>query len=108
MMRTIYTVYILECSDSRLYIGITNNLERRLNEHNEGIHPKSWTARRLPVKLVYSEEFKYVNDAIAREKQIKRWSQEKKRALINSNFEKLSELAKCRNNTTAISRLRSK
>lgn len=107
-MRPLYTVYILECADARLYVGVTNNIERRLTEHNSGQNAKGWTARRLPVKLIYTEVFKYVNDAIAREKQLKRWSLAKKRALINGDFQKLNELAKCKNETAAISRLRSK
>jgi putative endonuclease len=107
-MRPLYIVYILECADGRLYIGITNNLERRLFEHNSAANSQSWTARRLPVKVVYYEQYKYVNDAIAREKQLKRWSLAKKRALINGEFERLSKLASCKNGTTAISRLRSK
>ncbi|MBU1132399.1 GIY-YIG nuclease family protein [Patescibacteria group bacterium] len=93
MFRKIYTVYIVECSDRSLYTGITNNIERRLDEHNLGISEKSYTYSRRPVRLVYAEEHYYVNDAIAREKQIKGWSRRKKVALIEGNIERLKELS---------------
>ena len=53
----IYYVYILKCSDDSFYTGITNNIERRINEHNSGYNEESYTYSRLPVELVYYEEF---------------------------------------------------
>jgi putative endonuclease len=88
-----YFVYILQCSDKSCYTGITSNLEKRLFEHNSGII-KGYTSKRIPVKLVYSNRFINVDDAISAEKQIKGWSRAKKEALIQNNFELLIELSK--------------
>ncbi|MDW7680837.1 MAG: GIY-YIG nuclease family protein, partial [bacterium] len=78
----------------------TNNLERRLNEHNQGINPKCYTYNRRPVKLMYFDEFNNPNDAIDAEKQIKGWSRKKKEALFKRDWERIHELAKCRNVTS--------
>jgi len=87
-MRTYY-VYILSCSDGSTYTGVTNNLERRLKEHQSGIHPTSYTFSRRPVELLYSESFQWILDAIAREKQIKNWSRKKKGSLIQGKTKSL-------------------
>ena len=89
-----YIVYIVECKDWSYYIGITNDLEKRLWEHNSGQDIKSYTYSRRPVELKYFEIFIDAIQAIAREKQIKGWSRKKKQALIAQNFEKLKELAR--------------
>jgi putative endonuclease len=86
-------MYILQCSDDSYYVGSTKDLEYRLSEHQEGKGAK-YTSRRLPVKLVYSEEYERVVDAYAREKQIQNWSRAKREALINGNQEALPKLAK--------------
>jgi len=88
-----YFVYIVECSDHSYYTGVTSNLEKRLKEHNYGIF-HGYTSTRLPVKLVYSNRFTDVNDAIKAEKQIKGWSRAKKEALINIDFELLKKLSR--------------
>ena len=89
-----FYVYILECSDKSYYTGVTSNLELRIVQHNEGVHPKAYTFRRRPVKLVYSIEFSDPYIAIEKEKQLKKWSRKKKQALINGEFELLSDLSK--------------
>jgi putative endonuclease len=89
-----YFTYILFCADDSYYTGMTNDLDRRMEEHEEGINEGSYTADRRPVHLVWWEDFKYVNLAIAREKQIKGWSRVKKEALIEGNEEKLPALSK--------------
>jgi len=86
-------MYIL-CSDNSYYTGITNNLDRRINEHNEGISPSSYTYSRRPVKLVFQVEFNEVMQAILWEKRIKNWSRKKKEALINSDFDALVMFSK--------------
>jgi putative endonuclease len=96
----LYFVYILLCSDSSYYTGVTNNVYKRFKEHQEKKDPKSYTARRLPLELKYYRTFQYINDAIAYEKKIKRWSRKKKEALINGDFEKLKELAACKNDSS--------
>jgi putative endonuclease len=74
-------VYILECSDKSYYVGSTHNLDERLSRHASGDWAL-WTAKRLPVKLVYSEICS--DDLIARrrEAQIKWWTRDKKERLI--------------------------
>lgn len=77
-------VYILECADKTLYTGYTNNLEKRLKAHNEGKGAK-YTKNRLPVKLVYYEEFDDKKEAMSREWHIKhRLTREEKIKLIES------------------------
>ncbi|HEV3155043.1 MAG TPA: GIY-YIG nuclease family protein [Candidatus Baltobacteraceae bacterium] len=82
-----YWVYIVECRDASYYIGITNDAERRVAEHNQGIDPHCYTFSRRPVKLVYTSEFRDPNEAIRFEKQIKGWSRKKKAALIRGDWE---------------------
>jgi len=88
-----YYVYILECSDKSYYTGVTNNLEKRLAEHQAGdIH--GYTSARLPVKIIYSASFSDINEAIKCEKQIKGCSRKKKEALIRGDFDSLIQLSK--------------
>ena len=70
-------VYILKCSDDSYYTGSTNNLERRLEQHNQG-EGANHTKNRLPVKLIYFEEYSRIDKAFYREKQIQSWSRKKK------------------------------
>jgi putative endonuclease len=92
-----YFVYIVKCSDSSFYTGVTNNLERRVLEHNSGIY-KGYTSSRLPVQLVFSERLSDIDQAIKLEKQIKGWSRNKKQALIDGDFELLINLSNKKNN----------
>lgn len=94
-MRQLF-VYILKCSDDTFYTGVTNNIDRRLDEHNSGRSPGSYTYTRRPVKLMYHAGFTDFYAAIAKEKQIKRWSNAKKQALIDGRFDDLVNLAKKR------------
>ena len=93
-LQHLYSVYILLCADKSYYIGITNDLDRRIEEHNTGIDPKFYTFSRRPLLLKHYEQYKNVNEAISREKQIKKWCRKKKEALINGDFEELKKLAK--------------
>lgn len=94
-----YFVYMLRCSDGSYYAGVTNNVELRVAQHERGDDTSCYTFKRRPVTLVHQECFREVYDAIAREKQIKRWSKKKKEALIAGSDERLNELASCRNET---------
>jgi len=85
-------MYILECADGSYYTGSTNNLERRFAQHQAG-EGANHTKKRLPVKLVYFEEFQRVDEAFFREKQVQGWSRKKKEALINGTFENLNPLS---------------
>ena len=85
--------YILECSDGSYYTGSTINLELRLKQHKNG-EGANHTKKRLPVKLIYFEEFNRIDEAFYREKQIQGWSRKKKEALISDLREKLPDLSK--------------
>ncbi len=91
-------VYILECADGTFYTGSTINLDKRLYEHQNG-KGANHTKKRLPVNLVYVQEFQRIDDAFYREKQIQGWSRKKKTALINNNFEDLKKHAECKNDS---------
>ncbi len=93
-MKREFYVYILKCSDGTYYTGITNNIDGRFDSHKRGLNKKCYTYNRRPLKLLYFEVFKYVNNAILREKQIKGWSRAKKQALIKLDYDKLYELSK--------------
>lgn len=75
-------IYLVECCDSSLYCGITNDLEKRIKAHNNGKGAK-YTKCRLPVKLYWHEESTDRSSASKREYQIKRLSRNKKLALKN-------------------------
>jgi len=89
-----YFVYILLCNDNSYYTGITNNIESRLYDHQNGSDPKAYTFKRRPVKMVFYEMFYDVNQAIAFEKQVKGWRRAKKEAIINGDWHLLPELSK--------------
>ncbi len=95
-----YFVYIVKCKDNSYYTGITNNPDKRVWEHNEGLSESSYTFSRRPVRLVFTSEFNNVYDAISAEKRIKGWNRKKKEALINNDFDLIHELSKCNNNTS--------
>lgn len=87
-----YYVYILQCKDDSYYIGVTNNLEKRVSEHQSGLI-KGYTSKRLPVILMYHAIFNDIVQAIRFEKQIKKWSRKKKEALIKENWKELQKLS---------------
>jgi putative endonuclease len=80
-MNHTYCVYILASRSRNLYTGVTNNLERRMTEHRQGLVP-GFTTRYKIFRLVHFEAFGDIRDAIAREKEIKGWRREKKVGLI--------------------------
>ena len=88
-----FWVYILKCSDGRYYTGQTDNLDRRISEHQVGGFC-DFTSRRRPVQLVCSEYFPTRIEALEAERRIKPWSRAKKEALIVGNWEKLAYYAK--------------
>ena len=79
-----FFVYILECSDKSLYVGCTNNLAKRLKQHNSSKSGAHYTKIRRPVKLKYSETFNALKDARKREAEIKGWKKDKKIQLIKN------------------------
>jgi putative endonuclease len=94
-----YYVYILRCIDNSLYVGITNDIERRVNEHNDGKLPSAYTFKRRPVVLEWFQDFTEPNQTIYFEKKLKGWSKQKKEALIKGDFDMIETLAECRNAT---------
>ena len=93
-------VYILQCSDNSYYTGVTNDLERRLKEHQEGFNSSSYTHSRRPVVLKWYSDLASPTQAIRLEKQIKGWTKRKKEALISGNWDKLKEYAECLNESS--------
>jgi len=89
-----YHVYIVQCEDRSYYTGVTNSVERRVWEHNNDENKNHYTYTRRPVILKFVETYEDINDAIAREKQIKRWSRKKKEALIKQRYEDLPDIAR--------------
>lgn len=89
-----FIVYMLLCADQSIYTGVTSDLEGRILKHKEAHYPNSYTAKRLPVELIWQEHHTYWTTAFDREKQIKRWSLKKKLALAYGNLQQLSEHSK--------------
>ncbi len=83
MKRYNYYIYIMASSSGTLYLGVTNNLKRRIYEHKLGL-VEGFSKKYKCTKVVYYEEFKDVKEAIAREKQLKNWRREKKEFLIKT------------------------
>lgn len=89
-----YIVYILTNKTNQvLYVGVTNNIKRRLLEHKLGAN-EGFTKKYSVNKLVYFEEFSCVDDAILREKVLKKWAREKKKRLIELLDPKWEDLSK--------------
>ncbi|MFS8130786.1 MAG: GIY-YIG nuclease family protein [Candidatus Dojkabacteria bacterium] len=99
-MKTYY-VYILKCNDNTFYTGLTNNINRRLFEHQNNKIFGCYTSKRLPVNLVWSSRHNFIREAILLEKQIKKWSHVKKIALIEEKWDMLKVLSECKNETNA-------
>lgn len=89
----IFYVYIIKCADDSYYIGQTDNLEKRIAEHKIGACA-GYSSTRLPIELVYSQEFASRDEAIAAERKIKKWNRKKKEALIQGDFEALRKYSK--------------
>ncbi|MEK7597927.1 MAG: GIY-YIG nuclease family protein [Patescibacteria group bacterium] len=88
-----YFIYIISSYSGVLYIGVTNNLRRRIYEHKNEL-VEGFSKKYKCKKLVYFEEYQDINLAIAREKQLKNWNRKKKEWLIkqlNPDFKDLSE-----------------
>jgi len=88
-----FWVYILRCADNSYYTGHTDNLEERIAKHQLG-EIEGYTSTRLPVKLLFSEEFPTRDEALACEQQIKGWSRRKKEAMMQEDWVEVSQLAR--------------
>jgi putative endonuclease len=87
-----FWVYILRCRDNSYYTGHTDNLEKRIVEHQTG-EVEGYTSTRLPVTLVFADEFPTREEALARERQIKGWRRKKKEAMMRGDWGEVSRLA---------------
>lgn len=88
-----FATYMLHCADGKYYVGHTDDLERRIAQHQSGEIP-GFTASRLPVELVWSESFPTREEAVAAETRLKGWSRAKKKALIGADWATVSALAR--------------
>lgn len=95
-----YFVYILKCSDKSYYTVVTNDFEGRIAAHNDGLDPHAYTFKRRPVELVFLQDFREIQEAIAFEKQVKGWGRKKKEAIIQNNWQLLKSLSECKNHTS--------
>ncbi len=88
-----FWVYILKCADNSYYTGHTDNLKKRIGAHHHGLCG-GYTASRLPVELVFSQECSTRIEALSAERQIKGWSRKKKEAMMRGDWAEVSRLAK--------------
>jgi predicted GIY-YIG superfamily endonuclease len=87
-----FQVYILRCADGSYYTGHTDDLEKRIAQHQMG-EIEGYTLTRLPVTLVFAEELPSREEALAYERQVKGWSRRKKEALIRGDWAEVIRLA---------------
>ncbi|MEZ5210536.1 GIY-YIG nuclease family protein [Gordonia sp. (in: high G+C Gram-positive bacteria)] len=85
-------LYILRCSDDSLYVGSTRDLGPRIAQHQSGLGAV-YTSKRLPVELVFSQEFPDIQDAWAMERRLHGWSRAKRQAVIDGRFDLLPGLS---------------
>ena len=88
-----FYLYMLRCKDGSYYIGHTDELEKRIAEHEAGTH-RGYTYERRPVTLVFVTEFETRDEALQREMQMKNWSRAKKEALARGEWDLLKQLSR--------------
>ena len=89
-----FYMYMLKCSDGSYYVGHTDNIEARVSQHKHGLIENCYTSTRLPVEVVFVQNFGTREEAFAAERRIKKWSRKKKEALITQDWQLISLLAK--------------
>ncbi len=87
-----FYVYILKCFDGFYYVGHTDDIEKQISMHNEG-KVSNFTQKRLPVEVVFVQEFATRAEAIEMERRVKGWSRKKKEALIEKDWSELVRLS---------------
>jgi predicted GIY-YIG superfamily endonuclease len=100
-----FWVYILRCADGSYYTGHTDNLEKRIGEHETGAIPSCYTFKRRPLQLVFSQDCATREEALAAEQQIKGWSRKKKEAMMRGDWAEVSRLAKSHPPARPVSRV---
>ncbi len=88
-----FWVYILRCADGSYYTGHTDDIDRRMAQHQAG-ECCGYTASRLPVQCIWSQETNTREEALAAERQINGWSRKKKEAMMRGDWEEVSRLAR--------------
>ena len=88
-------MYILRCGDGSYYVGFARDLDHRIEQHSTG-HGGDYTSKRMPVELVFAQEFSRIDEAYALEKRVQGWSRAKREALIEGRFPDLPGLSKKR------------
>jgi predicted GIY-YIG superfamily endonuclease len=96
-----FFVYMLRCRDESYYVGHTDELEKRVAEHDAGVVP-GYTSERRPVELVWFAEMVTREDALLRELQLKRWTRRKKEALIAGDWDRVKALARGEDRATRL------
>ena len=95
-----FFVYILRCADGSYYAGHTDDLETRIAAHERG-EIEGYTRKRRPIELVFAEEVRTREEALARERQVKGWSRAKKEALMKGNWKRLQWLSRSHGSTSS-------
>ena len=90
-----FWVYMLQCADRSYYVGHTDELEKRVLQHERG-ESGGYTSTRRPVRVVFTQAFASREEALAADLQIKGWSRKKKEALVQSDWAEMSQLAQRR------------
>ena len=90
-----FYAYMLRCSDESIYVGQTDNVELRLAAHRNRAY-SGYTAKRLPVTLIFSEQFRSRDEAFTAERQVKGWAKAKKLALARGDYDLVVRLAAVR------------
>jgi predicted GIY-YIG superfamily endonuclease len=88
-----FYIYILKCNDDSYYVGHTDDIDKRIAEHESNAYD-CYTSKRLPIKVMYMQTFATRGEALEMERLVKKWSRKKKEALIENNWSKLISLAK--------------
>ncbi len=87
-----FWVYMLHCADRSYYVGHTDELEKRVLQHERG-ELGGYTSTRRPVRVVFTQEFASREEALAAERQIKGWSRQKKEALVRGDWAEVARVA---------------
>lgn len=97
-----FWVYIVRCADDSYYTGQTDDLDRRIAEHQSGSISSCYTFKRRPITLVYSQPCATREEALLAERQIKGWSRKKKEAMMRGDWSEVSRLARSSAHQTAL------
>jgi predicted GIY-YIG superfamily endonuclease len=89
-----FWLYIPCCADASYYVGHTDDLPRRIAQHQSGTWQQCYTFKRRPLELVFSQDFSSREEALVAERRIKGWSRKKKQAMLRGDWQEVSRLAR--------------